>query len=127
MIGSDAATILYSGSRAAFEQHRATLDLLSGPRFVGDAPEAAAVWDLALFGVWYDAQLGLLRALDAVRAAGMDVAGFAGPVGVQLGHVVTELRAGRPLGDGGLSQVAARIETLIADGRGGAGLTATMR
>ncbi|MBG0830088.1 NAD(P)-dependent oxidoreductase [Planomonospora sp. ID67723] len=158
MIGTDAATILYSGHRSAFEQHAAALGLLSRPRFVGEAPEAAAIWDLALFGVWYDAQLGLLRALETVREAGIDVAEFSRTAGLQLGHVVeavpgtvsellradypagpaglTEhlavirhlvvLRSGRRLGDGGLPEVAARIEALIADGRGGEGLTATI-
>ncbi|MER7893794.1 NAD(P)-binding domain-containing protein [Micromonospora sp. NPDC094482] len=157
MIGTDAATILYSGSRHAFEQHRTTLELLSRPRFVGETPEAAAVWDLALFGLWYDAQLGLLRALDAARDAGIDVLDFSHTASTQLGHVVTglsatvsemergtyppgpadltehltvvrhliDLRAGRRLGDGGLPEVAAEIEALIADGRGGEGLTAT--
>ncbi|RKR92893.1 3-hydroxyisobutyrate dehydrogenase-like beta-hydroxyacid dehydrogenase [Micromonospora pisi] len=156
-IGSNAATILYSGSRHAFEQHRTTLALLSSPRFVGETPEAAAVWDLALFGVWYDAQLGLLRALESARAAGIDVVEFSRTASAQLGHVVTavpatvselrqatyppgpanlsehltvvrhliELRTGRRLGDGGLPEVAARIETLIEDGRGDEGLTAT--
>ena len=158
MIGTGTATILYSGSRAAFEEHRATLGLLSEPRFVGDAPDAAAIWDLALFGVWYDAQLGLLRALDTVQAAGIDVAGFASTAASQLGHVVSavpdtaaevaradyprgpadlaehlvvlrhliELRAGRPLGDGGLAPVADRIARLIADGHEAEGLTATI-
>ncbi|MEV0721139.1 NAD(P)-binding domain-containing protein, partial [Asanoa sp. NPDC050611] len=92
-IGTDAATILYSGSRTAYERHRATLELLSTPRFVGEAPDAAAVWDLALFGVWYDAQLGLLRALDTVRAAGVDVAEFAAGARTQLGHVVAGVDA----------------------------------
>ncbi|WP_196255714.1 NAD(P)-dependent oxidoreductase [Micromonospora sp. WMMD558] len=157
VIGTDAATILYSGSPEAFEQHRATLELLSKPRFVGEAPEAAAVWDLALFGVWYDAQLGLLRALETARAAGINVLEFSRTASTQLGHVVAavpatvsemqqgiypagpadltehltvvrhliELRAGRRLSDGGLPEVAAKIEALIADGRGGEGLTAT--
>jgi 3-hydroxyisobutyrate dehydrogenase-like beta-hydroxyacid dehydrogenase len=158
MIGTDDATILYSGSRHAFERHVATLQLLSKPRLVGDAPEAAAAWDLALFGVWYDAQLGLLRALDAVREAGVDVAEFAPMAGAQLSHVVAavpatasemaqatyppgpadltghlpvlrhliQMRAGRPLGDGGLAEVTRRIEMLVADGRGGDGLTVTV-
>jgi 3-hydroxyisobutyrate dehydrogenase-like beta-hydroxyacid dehydrogenase len=157
-IGTAAATILYSGSRPAFDRHRSTLALLGKARFVGEAPEAAAVWDLALFGVWYDAQLGLLRALDTARAAGIDVAEFADTATTQLGHVVAavgdtvselrqaayppgpadltehlpvvrhliDLRSGRPLGDGGLAAVAARIEALIAQGHGGAGLTATI-
>lgn len=158
MIGTDAATILYSGSRHAFEQHKETLELLSKPRFVGETPEAAAVWDLALFGVWYDAQLGLLRALEVARDAGIDVVEFSHTASAQLGHVVTavsatvsemqqatypagpadlnehltvvrhliDLRAGRRLGDGGLPDVAARIEVLIAEGRGAEGLTATV-
>lgn len=157
-IGTDAATILYGGSRAAYERHSAALGLLGTPRYVGEAPEAAAVWDLALFGLWYDAQLGLLRALDTVRAAGIDVADFAELASTQLGHVVAavpgtvtelrqatyppgpaslaehlpvvrrlvELRAGRQLGDGGLADLAARIETLVAAGRGGEGLTAVV-
>ncbi|OKI65565.1 NAD(P)-dependent oxidoreductase [Micromonospora sp. CB01531] len=158
MIGTDTATILYSGSRHAFEQHKTTLQLLSKPRFVGETPEAAAVWDLALFGVWYDAQLGLLRALGAAHEAGIDVVEFSHTASTQLGHVVTgvsatvsemqqatyppgpadltehlavvrhliELRSGRRLGNGGLPEVAARIEALIADGRGDEGLTATV-
>jgi 3-hydroxyisobutyrate dehydrogenase-like beta-hydroxyacid dehydrogenase len=90
-LGTDAATILYSGDRAAFDRHRSTLALLSGPRFVGTAPDAAATWDLALFGAWYDAQLGVLRALDAVRRAGVDVAEFSATAATQLGHVVAGL------------------------------------
>jgi 3-hydroxyisobutyrate dehydrogenase-like beta-hydroxyacid dehydrogenase len=157
-IGTDAATILYSGPLAAFEQHRAVFDLVSTPRFVGEAPDAAAIWDLTLFGLWYDAQFGLLRALDTVRAAGIDMTEFADTARTQLNHVITaipatvgelrraaypagpanlaehltvvnhlvELRAGQRLGTGGLPDVAARIEALIADGRGGDGLTATV-
>jgi 3-hydroxyisobutyrate dehydrogenase-like beta-hydroxyacid dehydrogenase len=156
-IGTAAATILYSGSRPAFEQHRPALELLSEPRFVGDQPEAAALWDLVLFGLWYDAQLGLLRALGTAHESGIDLAAFAPTASTQLGHVVTgipatvsellrasyppgpanltehltvvrhllDLRAGRRLGDGGLAEVAATIESLIAAGRGGEGLTAT--
>ena len=61
----------------------------SGQTIVG----AVRVWDLALFGVWYDAQLGLLRALDAVRAAGIDIAEFARTANTQLGHVGTATSA----------------------------------
>ncbi|WP_189212318.1 NAD(P)-dependent oxidoreductase [Actinokineospora fastidiosa] len=157
-IGTDAATFLYSGPRAVFERHASTLALLGTPRFVGERADAAAVWDLALFGVWYDAQLGLLRALDGVRRAGIDVAAFAETAAPQIGHVVTgatatateltcgeypagpadltehltvirhliDLRRTGPLGDGGLHAVADRVESLIAGGRGGEGLTATV-
>jgi hypothetical protein len=40
-------------------------------------------------------------------------------------HLI-ESRAGHRLGDGNLAHVAERIETLIAEGRGGEGLTATV-
>jgi 3-hydroxyisobutyrate dehydrogenase-like beta-hydroxyacid dehydrogenase len=157
-IEAGTATILYGGSRTAFARHRADLELLGTARFVGDTPEASAVWVLALYGVWYDAQLGLLRALDAVQDAGVDVPAFAATAATQLGHVVDaapataselgqapypagpatltehlavvgqlrELRAGRPLGDGGLTEVSAAIEALVARGRGGEGLTAVV-
>lgn len=87
-IGSGDGALLYAGARDAFEQHRETLGLLGPTPFVGEAPEAASVWDLALFGVWYDAQLGLLRALETVRAAGIELDVFADTALTSLGHVV---------------------------------------
>ncbi|MGY1602423.1 hypothetical protein [Geodermatophilus sp. SYSU D00815] len=39
---------------------------------------------------------------------------------------LVDLRAGRPLGDGGLAAVASTVEALVADGRGGEGLSATV-
>jgi 3-hydroxyisobutyrate dehydrogenase-like beta-hydroxyacid dehydrogenase len=155
-IDAGTATIVYSGPRPAFEQHRETLAGLGEPRFAGAAPEAAASWDLALFGIWYDAQLGLLRALDTARAAGIDLDEFGRTAMTQLGHVVSgvagtvaelrqgvhprgpadltehlpvvrhliDQRAGQALGDGGLPEISARLEALIAAGRGGEGLTA---
>jgi 3-hydroxyisobutyrate dehydrogenase-like beta-hydroxyacid dehydrogenase len=62
MIGTEAATILYSGSREAFELHRATLGLLSTPRFVADAPEAAQLGDGGLAPV--------VRAIEALIVQG---------------------------------------------------------
>ncbi|MGR6918972.1 NAD(P)-dependent oxidoreductase [[Actinomadura] parvosata] len=120
-IGTGTATILYGGSREAFERHRPVLELLSTPRFAGEAPQAAAVWDLTLFGLWYDAQLGLLRALDTVRAAGIDVAEFAETAAGQLGHVVTGapgtaselLRATCPAGPATLAEHLTVLRHLI--------------
>ena len=133
-IGTDAATILYSGSRGAFERHRSTLELLSTPRFVSEDPQAAALWDLTLFGVWYDAQLGLLRALETVQAAGIDLDEFAETAATQLGHVVhgaaataAELRdADFPRGPADLDEhlvvVRQLVEMRSASGLGDGGL-----
>lgn len=157
-IGTADALILFSGPHIAFDRHKPILDLLCTPRFAGESAQAAATWDLALFGVWYDAQLGVLRALDAAREAGLDLFEFSRTSRAQLEHVVSgvpattaelhrrdfppgpsdlaghlpvirhlvELRSGRPLGDGGLSAVATRIEQLIAEGHASQGLTATI-
>src|SRR5690606_22700338 len=80
-------TLLFGGAREAFDEHRHVLDVLGTTRYLGHDPGAAAVQDLALFGLWYDAQLGYLRALETVRAAGVDVEAFASLAATQLGYV----------------------------------------
>ena len=87
-VGSRRARFFLAGERADFDRHRQTLELLGEVRWVGADPTAAAVWDLVLFGLWYDAQLGLLRALELTRAAGVDPHDFAEAAVGQLGHVV---------------------------------------
>lgn len=122
-IGTDRASFLYSGPAEVFERHRDVLERLGGMRYVGDAPEAAALWDHLLFGVWYDAQLGLLRALAAGHQHGLDLDELAAAAATQLGHVVAaampmahELRDGRyPRGPASLSEhlpVVERLEQL---------------
>lgn len=155
-VGSPEASFLLSGAAEAFAEHRATLEALGTLRFVGSEPGAAAAWDLALFGAWYDAQLGLLRALDLARAAGVDLDAFAETLRAQLAHVppaaegvvgelrsgsypagpaglaehltllrrLVDARAGARLGDGGLREVTALVESEVAAGRGSEGLTA---
>jgi 3-hydroxyisobutyrate dehydrogenase-like beta-hydroxyacid dehydrogenase len=121
-IGTADAAFLFSGPRAAFDAHRAVLDRLGATRYAGPDPGAGAAQDLALYGLWYDAQLGLLRALEAVRAAGGDVEAFAAAGAGQLRHVVDgaggtarELVAGRfPRGPADLVEHAAVLERLVA-------------
>jgi 3-hydroxyisobutyrate dehydrogenase-like beta-hydroxyacid dehydrogenase len=139
-IGTPAATILYSGSLPAFTRHRDVLALLSTPRHVGDRPDAAATWDLTLFGIWYDAQLGLLRALEAARDADIDLTEFATTAATQLGHVVTaaaatadEVRSGNhPAGPATLREHLTVVRHLIdlrsgsALGDGGLGEVASL-
>lgn len=86
-LGTAAGTLLMSGSEAGYKQHADVLSLLGTVEYLGADPAAASVWDLALFGVWYDAQLGLLRALDAAARAGSDVARFARAAALQVEHV----------------------------------------
>lgn len=131
-VGSPAATFLLSGAEEAVAEHRAKLETLGTIRFVGSEPGAAATWDLALFGAWYDAQLGLLRALDLARAAGLDLDELAETLQAQLAHVpaavpevVEELRTrAYPPGPAGLGEhlpllrrlVDARASARLGDG-----------
>jgi 3-hydroxyisobutyrate dehydrogenase-like beta-hydroxyacid dehydrogenase len=124
-IGTD-ATIFYSGPADLFGQHRDTLALLGPARYAGPDPGAAAVVDLALFGLWYDAQVGYLRALEAVRAAGLDVQDFAPLAATQLGHVVAgaadtarEIAAGTyPRGPADLTEHEPVLASLVASRAG---------
>lgn len=125
-IGTPAATLLFSGPRAAFEEHRATLSLLGTLRHVGERAEGAAVHDLTLFGLWYDAQIALLRAFETVRRAGVDLEAFAPLAATQLRYVLDavdstkgELVAGSfPRGPASLTEHAPVVERLVALRRG---------
>ncbi len=120
-MGTDDALLLFSGSPEAFEDHRAVLASLGRALFVGAAAEAAPVWDLALFGLWYDAQLGVLRALRVAGEAGVDLDAFAESAGIQLGFVVSglpgtlsEFRAGEhPPGPADLRQHLDLVRRLV--------------
>lgn len=121
-IGTDSATIFYSGPVDVFTRHRDTLALLGPAGHAGTDPGAAAVQDLALFGLWYDAQLSYLRTLETVRAAGIDVTDFAPLAATQLGHVVAgaadtarEITAGTyPRGPADLTEHEPVLEKLVA-------------
>jgi NAD(P)-dependent dehydrogenase (short-subunit alcohol dehydrogenase family) len=63
MIGGPAAFIFYSGSAAAFEQHRADLAAPGRPEYVGEDPGLAALHDIALLSGMYGLFGGALHAL----------------------------------------------------------------
>ena len=87
-IGTPRALLLYAGDEAVFVRHRDVLELLGPGRWVGPEPTAAAELDQALFGLWYDAQLGLLRAFEMAGRAGVPPAELAALAVAQLQHVV---------------------------------------
>ena len=125
-VGSRRARFFLAGDRADFDRNRQALELLGEARWVGADPTAAAVWDLALFGLWYDAQLGLLRALELTRAAGVDPHDFADAAVAQLGHVVAGVSAtvdevvadDYPAGPASLAEHLRLLRQLIESRRG---------
>jgi hypothetical protein len=84
-IGTDEASLVYAGDRAVFERHAPTLAAMGEPRLVGTDPGAAARYDLAMHGLWYDVQTALL---DTFAVVGGDPGDFVPFAKRQLGYVV---------------------------------------
>ncbi|MBG0855425.1 NAD(P)-dependent oxidoreductase [Streptomyces spinoverrucosus] len=74
MIGAPAsgAYVLYSGSSEMFEEHRATLAVPAGTRYVGADPGFAALHDVALLSGMYGMFAGITHAFALIR--GEDIA-----------------------------------------------------
>ncbi|MFF8383257.1 NAD(P)-dependent oxidoreductase [Streptomyces kanasensis] len=69
MIGApdSGAYVLYSGSRDLFAEHRATLAVPAGARYVGEDPGFAALHDVALLSAMSGMFAGVLHAFALVR------------------------------------------------------------
>ncbi|MEU8786143.1 NAD(P)-binding domain-containing protein [Streptomyces sp. NPDC048637] len=71
-IGQPGATLLYSGSRQAFETYEETLKVLGGrAAYLGDDHGTAAVYDLSLLGFFFSAMAGLVHAFALSGAEGI--------------------------------------------------------
>jgi 3-hydroxyisobutyrate dehydrogenase-like beta-hydroxyacid dehydrogenase len=77
MIGMPGAFLLYSGSRATFDAHHETFDLLGQSYYVGEDPGSAALQDLALLSGMYGMFMGVVHAYALVRADGIEAKAFA--------------------------------------------------
>ncbi|GIG91295.1 NAD(P)-dependent oxidoreductase [Plantactinospora endophytica] len=130
-LGGAGITLLHSGSAAAFGTYRSTLEQLGTTHYLGPDPGQACRYDLALLGLWYEAQLAYLNAMVLVGATGPDeLAAFAGLAGRQLGYVtgatgetareVAERRY--PRGPADLTEHAPVLDELLRQ-RGTAGLS----
>jgi 3-hydroxyisobutyrate dehydrogenase-like beta-hydroxyacid dehydrogenase len=79
-VGSDRVMFSYSGSRAAFEAHEATLRELGSPTYYGADAGLASVEFMAQVAVGYEFLIGLLHTLQLVQKEGVDPAEFAARV-----------------------------------------------
>ncbi|MCR8575771.1 NAD(P)-dependent oxidoreductase [Streptomyces sp. Isolate_219] len=76
-VGQPGATLLYSGSRQAFETYEETLKVLGGrAAYLGDDHARAAVYDLALLAFFYSAMAGLVHAFALAGAEGVPAGEF---------------------------------------------------
>ncbi|MEV5240367.1 NAD(P)-binding domain-containing protein [Streptomyces cinnamoneus] len=69
-IGDPDVLVLYSGSRAAFDDHRATLSALAEPVHLGTDAALASVYDTALLSLMWSTLAGWLHGTALVGADG---------------------------------------------------------
>lgn len=69
--------VFYSGSRALFEEHRATLSVPAGTEYVGDDPGLAALYDVALLSAMTGMFAGIAHAFALLRREGVSPTGAA--------------------------------------------------
>jgi 3-hydroxyisobutyrate dehydrogenase-like beta-hydroxyacid dehydrogenase len=77
MIGKDGALFLYSGSQAAFDRYRPSLELLGSATFFGSDAGLASLYDLALLSSMYAMFGGFFHGAALVRTAGATASEFA--------------------------------------------------
>lgn len=90
-IGTRRATLLLSGPRDLFESHERALRVLGEVTYVGADPGRACRYDMALLGLWYEAELAFLNALALVGGPEADLETFVSFARGQLGYVVGSL------------------------------------
>lgn len=71
MIGTESATVLYSGSSKAFEHASSVLEAFGTARFLGTEPGLAALNDLAMLAGMYGMLGGFVHAAALVRPQGV--------------------------------------------------------
>lgn len=76
-IGTTDAEILYSGTEAAFEQHRPLWDLWAASKYVGPDPGMAPLLDMAMLTGMYTLFAGFLQGAAMVGGAGVSATAFA--------------------------------------------------
>jgi 3-hydroxyisobutyrate dehydrogenase-like beta-hydroxyacid dehydrogenase len=92
MIGKDGARFLYSGSQAAFDRYRSSLELLGTAEFFGEDAGLASLYDLALLSSMYAMFGGFFHGAALVGTAGVSAADFA----ERAASWVTAMTAGLP-------------------------------
>ncbi|UPK74958.1 NAD(P)-binding domain-containing protein [Nocardioidaceae bacterium SCSIO 66511] len=77
MIGTPAASLLYSGDADVYRNHREALGLLGSAQYLGDDAGMAALQDLAMLAAMYAMFAGAYQAYAMVGSAGVKAAEFA--------------------------------------------------
>jgi len=74
MVGTEAASVYYSGPSAVFEQHQNALSLIGTPRFLGEDPGLAQLMYQAQLDVFLTTLSSLMHATALLGTAGLSAA-----------------------------------------------------
>lgn len=77
MIGGPGSAIFYSGSTAAFDAHRALLDLWAESSYFGPDAGMASLYDMAMLAAMYTMFAGFMHGAAMVGSEGVPAAEFA--------------------------------------------------
>ncbi len=76
MIGNPEAYIIYSGSQALLNAHKATLEVIARVDYKGDDPGLSQAFYQAVLDILFTGAMGTLHALALVRAEGIAATAF---------------------------------------------------
>ncbi|MFF1380494.1 NAD(P)-dependent oxidoreductase [Streptomyces sp. NPDC058308] len=77
LVGDPESVFLYSGSQDVFDKHRATLESMGDPRYLGPDPGLAVLYNTALLEMMYATMNGWLHATALVGSANVSAVKFA--------------------------------------------------
>ncbi|MEH1126936.1 NAD(P)-dependent oxidoreductase [Micromonospora sp. CPCC 206061] len=115
-IGAADTTILYSGPRTAFEEHKATLRSLGGdPTYLGGDHGLSSLYDVAMLGLMWGIGDAFLHGVALLGAAGVDATTFV-PFARKVIGTVTDWLPGyaRQVDEGSYPADDASIDTHLA-------------
>lgn len=101
MIGSREAQIFYSGSRAAYEQHRDTFDAWATSTYDGPDAGMASLIDLAMLSGMYQMFAGFFHGAAMVGSEGMTATEFAARMAPFIGAMTNGFAGYAEVIDGG--------------------------
>ncbi|NIH84566.1 NAD(P)-dependent oxidoreductase [Amycolatopsis granulosa] len=114
-IGTPASAIVYSGNRAAFDEHEHLLRDLGAATFLGDDPGLAALHETAVLGLMYGILNGFLHSAALLRAAGVPAESFVPFAGAGIETVAAWLPGyARQIDEGRYPPVDATLDTHLA-------------
>ncbi|NUS74491.1 MAG: NAD(P)-binding domain-containing protein [Corynebacteriales bacterium] len=90
-IGSPTATLFFAGAFDTFSEHAAALTTFGTIRYVGANPGQASLYDMALLGLWYDAEMAYFNALSLIGGRNADLDAFLPFAHKQFGYVIDAL------------------------------------